>query len=184
MAVKVVGEHEQGVVLRFGRYLRTIGSGLFFTIPLIDRMVKVDMRIITMDLPSQEAVTRNNVVVRIHAVICFKVTEPAIAVTKSLDHIRATAQVSRVTLGNILAESELDELLKQRERLGQRLQQTIDEQTKSWGVRVSVVEIRGVELAHQPGVKYTCDSCGNEATVTKAGSGSLACCGQEMVKVE
>ena len=182
-SVKIVSQYERGIIFRFGRHVKTVDPGILFTIPIIDRMLKVDMRIITMDLASQEAVTKDNIVVRLHIVTCFKVVDPAVAVVNALDHDRATAQIIRATLMDVLAGYELDELLAQREGLGQKLQQAIDEQTRSWGVQVSVVEIRDVELADRPGEKYRCNICGNEATLTKVGNGSFACCGQEMVKV-
>jgi len=122
-------------------------AGLFLIIPFVDRMVKVDLRVITMDVPSQEVITKDNVTVRVNAVVFLRVVDPESAVVKVLDHIRATSQISQTTLRNVLGESELDELLSQREKLNETLQKIIDEQTDPWGVKVSAVEIKEVELA-------------------------------------
>jgi regulator of protease activity HflC (stomatin/prohibitin superfamily) len=110
-------------------------------------MVKVDLRVITMDVPSQEVITKDNVTVRVNAVVYFRVVDPEASVVKVLDHIRATSQISQTTLRNVLGQSELDELLVEREKLNQMLQQIIDEHTDPWGVKVSTVEIKEVELA-------------------------------------
>ena len=147
MAVKIVAEYERGVIFRLGRLVGARGPGLFLIIPFIDRMVKVDLRVVTMDVPSQEVITRDNVTVRVDAVVYFRVIDPEASVVKVLDHIRATSLISQTTLRNILGQSELDELLTQREKLNQALQKIIDEQTDPWGVKVSIVEIKSVELS-------------------------------------
>jgi len=147
MAIKVVTEYERGVIFRLGRLVGAKGPGLFLIIPFIDRMVKVDLRVITMDVPSQEVITKDNVTVRVNAVVYFRVVDPEASVVKVLDHIRATSQISQTTLRNVLGQSELDELLAQREKLNQMLQKIIDEHTDPWGVKVSTVEIKEVELA-------------------------------------
>jgi regulator of protease activity HflC (stomatin/prohibitin superfamily) len=149
MAIKVVPEYERGVLFRLGRLVGQRGPGLFLIIPFVDRMVKVDLRVITMDVPSQEVITKDNVTVRVNAVVYFRVVNPEDSVVKVLDHIRATSQISQTTLRNVLGQSELDELLTQREKLNQMLQQIIDEHTDPWGVKVSTVEIKEVELAEQ-----------------------------------
>ncbi len=149
MAVKIVNEYERGVIFRLGRLIGAKGPGLFIIIPFIDRMVKVDLRVVTMDVPSQEVITRDNVTVRVNAVVYFRVVDPEASVVKVLDHIRATSQISQTTLRNVLGQSELDELLTQREKLNQMLQQIIDEHTDPWGVKVSTVEIKEVELAEE-----------------------------------
>jgi len=149
MAVKVVAEYERGVIFRLGRLVGARGPGLFFIIPFIDRMVKVDLRVVTMDVPSQEVITKDNVTVRVNAVIYFRVVDPESSVVKVLDHIRATSQISQTTLRNVLGQSELDELLSKREKLNLMLQKIIDEQTDPWGVKVSIVEIKEVELAEE-----------------------------------
>ncbi len=145
-SVKVVQEYERGVIFRLGRLVGAKGPGLFFIIPGIDRMMKVDLRTVTMDVPAQEVITRDNVTVKVNAVIYFKVVDPNQAVVKVLDYIRATSQIAQTTLRAVLGQSELDELLAQRDKINRHLQQIIDEQTEPWGIKVSVVEIKDVEL--------------------------------------
>ncbi|MBA7476192.1 hypothetical protein ES707_11574 [subsurface metagenome] len=149
MAIKIVTEFERGVIFRLGRLVGAKGPGLFLIIPFVDRMVKVDLRVVTMDVPSQEVITKDNVTVRVNAVVYFRVVDPESSVVKVLDHIRATSQISQTTLRNVLGQSELDELLAQREKLNQMLQKIIDEHTDPWGVKVSTVEIKEVELAEE-----------------------------------
>ncbi len=146
LSVRVIVEYERGVIFRLGRLIGAKGPGLFFLIPFIDRMVKVDLRVVTLDVPSQEVITKDNVTVTVNAVVYFRVVDPEASVVKVLDHIRATSQISQTTLRNVLGQSELDELLAQREKLNQALQQIIDEHTDPWGVKVSTVEIKEVEL--------------------------------------
>ncbi|HJX14080.1 MAG TPA: slipin family protein [Dehalococcoidales bacterium] len=148
-AIKIVTEYERGVIFRLGRLIGAKGPGLFLIIPFVDRMVKVDLRVVTMDVPSQEVITKDNVTVRVNAVVYFRVVDPEASVVKVLDHIRATSQISQTTLRNVLGQSELDELLMQREKLNQMLQKIIDEHTDPWGVKVSTVEIKEVELAEE-----------------------------------
>ena len=145
-AVKIVAEYERGVIFRLGRLIGAKGPGLFLIIPFVDRMVKVDLRIITMDVPSQDVITRDTVTVRVNAVVYFRVIDPEASVVKVLDHIKATSQISQTTLRNVLGQSELDELLTEREKINQQLQSIIDEHTDPWGVKVSTVEIKDVEL--------------------------------------
>ena len=145
-AVKVVQEYERGVIFRLGRLVGAKGPGLFFIIPGIDRMQKIDLRVITMDVPAQEVITRDNVTVKVNAVIYFKVMDPSMAVVKVLDYIRATSQIAQTTLRAVLGQSDLDELLAQRDKINRHLQEIIDEQTEPWGVKVSVVEVKDVEL--------------------------------------
>jgi len=147
MSVKIVAEYERGVIFRLGRLVGAKGPGFFLIIPFVDRMVKVDLRVVTMDVPSQEVITKDNVTVRVNAVVYFRVVDPEASVVKVLDHIRATSQISQTTLRNVLGQSELDELLTQREKLNQMLQRIVDEHTDPWGVKVSTVEIKEVELA-------------------------------------
>jgi regulator of protease activity HflC (stomatin/prohibitin superfamily) len=146
MAIKVVKEWERGVILRLGRLVGARGPGIFFIIPFVDRMIKVDLRIVTLDVPRQDVITKDNVTVGVDAVVYFRVVDPEAAVVKVLDHIKATSLISQTTLRNVLGQSELDELLTQREKLNQMLQKIIDEQTDPWGVKVSIVEIKSVEL--------------------------------------
>jgi len=146
MTVKIVTEYERGVIFRLGRLVGARGPGLFLIIPFVDRMVKVDLRVVTMDVPPQDVITRDNVTVRVNAVVYFRVVDPEASVVKILDHIRGTSQISQTTLRNVLGQSELDELLTSREKINQTLQQIIDEHTDPWGVKVSTVEIKDVEL--------------------------------------
>jgi regulator of protease activity HflC (stomatin/prohibitin superfamily) len=146
MAIKIVQEYERGVIFRLGRLIGAKGPGFFLIIPFFDRMVKVDLRVVTMDVPPQDVITKDNVTVKVNAVVYFRVVDPEASVVKVLDHIRATSLISQTTLRNVLGQSELDELLSQREQLNLKLQQIIDEQTDPWGVKVSIVEIKDVEL--------------------------------------
>ncbi len=146
MAIKIVAEWERGVILRLGRLVGAKGPGFFMIVPFIDRMIKVDLRIVTMDVPPQDVITKDNVTVKVNAVVYFRVVDPESSVVKVLDHIRSTSLISQTTLRNVLGQSELDELLAQREKLNQMLQKIIDEQTEPWGVKVSIVEIKDVEL--------------------------------------
>jgi regulator of protease activity HflC (stomatin/prohibitin superfamily) len=144
--IKIVYQYEAGVVFRLGRLDKTRAPGLRFIIPFIDRMRKVDTRVLTMDVPSQEAITRDNVTVKVNAVVYFRVMHPEAAVVEVFDYKLATYQIAQTTLRSVLGQSELDELLAHREELNQKLQQIIDEETEPWGIKVSVVEIKDVEL--------------------------------------
>ena len=146
-SIKILREYERGVIFRLGRLVGARGPGIFIIIPFVDRMVKVDLRVITMDVPYQEVITKDNVTVRVNAVVYFRVVDPEASVVKILDFVRATSQISQTTLRSVLGQSELDALLSERERLNQILQKQIDEQTDPWGVKVSTVEIKEVELA-------------------------------------
>ncbi len=145
-AIKVVKEYERGVVFRLGRLVGTRGPGLILLIPFIERMVKVDLRTVTMDVPAQEVITRDNVTVRVNAVAYFRVLDPNAAVVNVADYIRATSQIAQTTLRSVLGQSVLDELLSERDKINQELQRIIDEQTEPWGVKVSIVEVKDVEL--------------------------------------
>ena len=145
-AVRIIQQYEAGVVFRLGRYIGTKGPGLRFIIPYIDRMRKVDTRIITLDVPAQECITRDNVTLRVNAVAYFRIVHPEQSVIEVLDFMRATSQIAQTTLRSVLGQSSLDDLLAERDRLNQQLQKIIDEQTEPWGVKVSVVEIKDVEL--------------------------------------
>jgi regulator of protease activity HflC (stomatin/prohibitin superfamily) len=146
MSIRVVKEYERGVVFRLGRLVGPKGPGFFLLIPFFDKMVNVDLRTVTMDVQPQDVITKDNVTVKVDAVVYFRVFEPELAVVKVLDYIRATSLIAQTTLRNVLGQSELDELLAQRETLNQSLQKIIDEQTDPWGVKVSIVEIKQVEL--------------------------------------
>ncbi|GAB4467628.1 MAG: slipin family protein [Anaerolineae bacterium] len=145
-AVRIVQEYERGVVFRLGRLVGARGPGLILLIPIIERMVKIDMRVVTLDVPTQEAITNDNVTVKVNAVAYFRVVDPERAVVQVEDYRRATWQISQTTLRSVIGEAELDELLAERERLNEKLARIIDEQTEPWGIKVSLVEIKDVEL--------------------------------------
>jgi regulator of protease activity HflC (stomatin/prohibitin superfamily) len=145
-AIRVVQEYERGVIFRLGRFVGARGPGLFFIIPFIDRMIKVDLRTITLDVPSQEAISRDNVTLKVNAVVYFRVLDPGKAIIQIEDYRRATWQIAQTTLRNVIGQSELDELLAHREKVNEQLQQIIDEQTEPWGIKVSIVEVKDVEL--------------------------------------
>jgi len=145
-AIKIAQEYERGVIFRLGKYTGVRGPGLYVIIPFVERSVKVDLRVVTLDIPSQEAITKDNVTVKVNAVVYFRVVKPEDSVIKVYDHRYATSQISQTTLRSVIGQHELDELLAQREKLNQNLQQIIDDQTDPWGVKVSVVEIKEVEL--------------------------------------
>lgn len=145
-ALKVVREYERGVVFRLGRLIGAKGPGLIILIPLVDRMVKVSLRVITLDVPVQEVITKDNVPIKINAVVYFRVLDPIKAVVEVEDYVMATSQISQTTLRSVAGQVELDELLAHRERVNQRLQSIIDEQTDPWGIKVSMVEIKDLEL--------------------------------------
>jgi len=145
-AIKIVQEYERGVIFRLGRLVGAKGPGLFFIVPMIDRMVKVDLRVVTLDVPSQEVITKDTVTVKVNAVAYFRVVDPARAIVAVEDFRRATFQISQTSLRSVLGQSELEELLTHRDAINQKLQQIIDEQTEPWGVKVSIVEVKDVEL--------------------------------------
>jgi regulator of protease activity HflC (stomatin/prohibitin superfamily) len=144
--VKVVQEYERGVVFRLGRLVGARGPGLILLIPYIERMVKVDLRVITMDVPSQEVITRDNVTVKVNAVVYFRVIDPGAAVTRVLDYVRGTSLIAQTTLRSVLGQVELDDLLANRDRVNDELQRIVDQQTGSWGIKVTSVDVRDVEL--------------------------------------
>lgn len=145
-SVRVVPEYERGVVFRLGRLAGVKGPGLFFLVPGIDKMVKMDLRTITLDVPSQEAITGDNVTVKVNAVVYFRVVDPTSAVIQIEDFRRATWQIAQTSLRNVIGQSMLDQLLQDREQINETLQHIIDEATEPWGVKVSIVEIKDVEL--------------------------------------
>lgn len=145
-AIKIVPEYERGVVFRLGRLAGARGPGLFFLIPIVERMVRVDQRVITMDVPPQEVITLDNVTIKVNAVLYFMVVNPELAIVKVMDYIRATMQIAQTTLRSVVGQVELDELLARREAINERLQRIIDEQTEPWGVKVTIVEVKDVEL--------------------------------------
>ncbi len=145
-AVKVVAEYERGVIFRLGRIQGAKGPGLFFIIPIVDRMVIVDLRTITLDVPAQETITRDNVTIKVNAVCYFRVLDPVAAVVNINNYYVATQQIAQTTLRSVLGQSELDDILAQRDKINQTLQRIIDEQTEPWGVKVSIVEVKDLEL--------------------------------------
>ena len=145
-AIKIVQEYERGVIFRLGRLVGARGPGLFLLIPFVERMIKVDLRVVTLDVPAQEAITKDNVTVKVNAVLYFRVVDPESSVVKVLDHRMATFQIAQTTLRSVLGQSDLDELLAHRDKLNQTLQKIIDEATSPWGVKVSAVEIKDVEM--------------------------------------
>ncbi len=146
-AIRVVKQWERGVVLRLGRLIGIRGPGLRMIIPVVDRMIKVDTRIVTYELEPQELITRDNVTIKVNAVVYFKVEDPAVAVTAVRDYAAATVQIALTTLRSVLGESELDEVLAHREETNRKLRNIIDDQTeKPWGVKVTVAEVKDVLL--------------------------------------
>jgi regulator of protease activity HflC (stomatin/prohibitin superfamily) len=146
LSVKVVREYERAVVFRLGRLLPVKGPGLVVLIPLADRMVRVDLRTVTLTVPPQEVITRDNVPARVAAVCYFRIVDPSAAVTEIEAFEPATSQIAQTTLRSVLGGADLDQLLSERDRLNERLQQIIDEQTEPWGIKVSTVEIKDVEI--------------------------------------
>jgi regulator of protease activity HflC (stomatin/prohibitin superfamily) len=145
-AIRVVQQYERGVIFVLGRLIGAKGPGLFLVPPLISRMRKVDLRIVTLTVPPQEVITRDNVTIRVTAVLYFYVVDPIAAVVNVVDFNQATSQIGQTTLRNVLGQSELDELLAERKKINRDLQAIIDEQTEQWGVKVTAVEIKDVEL--------------------------------------
>jgi regulator of protease activity HflC (stomatin/prohibitin superfamily) len=145
-SIKILREYERGVIFRLGRLLGAKGPGLFFIIPVVDRMVKVDLRVVTLDIPAQEVITRDNVTVKVNAILFFRVLDPDKAIVAVEDYRRATFNIAQTTLRNVLGQSELDDLLANRDVINQKLQTIIDEHTEPWGVKVSIVEVKDVEL--------------------------------------
>ncbi len=145
-AIRIVQEYERGVIFRLGRCVGARGPGLIILIPFIERMQKVDLRVITLDIPTQEIITKDNVTVKVNAIVYFRVVNPVDSVIKVFDHIRATMQLSQTTLRSVLGQSDLDELIAKRDDINRRLQEIIDEGTEPWGVKVSLVEVRDAEL--------------------------------------
>jgi regulator of protease activity HflC (stomatin/prohibitin superfamily) len=145
-SVKVVKEYERGVVFRLGRLMGPRGPGLILLVPFIERMQKIDLRTVTLDIPAQEVITRDNVTVRVNAVAYFRVLDPNAAIVNVTDYNRATSQIAQTTLRSVLGQSSLDDLLAERDKINEQLQRIIDEQTEPWGVKVSIVEVKDVEL--------------------------------------
>jgi regulator of protease activity HflC (stomatin/prohibitin superfamily) len=145
-AVKIAREYERGIVFRLGRLLPAKGPGVILLIPIVDRMIKIDLRVVTLDVPRQEMMTRDNVPVTVDAVVYFRVVSPEDAVVKVENFSRATFLLAQTTLRSVLGQHELDERLSQRDRINQQLQQVIDEGSEPWGIKVTLVEVRDVIL--------------------------------------
>ncbi len=145
-AIRVLREYERGVVFRVGRLIGAKGPGIILLWPVIDKMVKVSLRTIAMDVPPQDVITRDNVSVKVNAVIFFRVIDPRQAVVQVEDYLYATSQIAQTTLRSVLGQVELDELLASRDKINEQLQRIIDEQTDPWGVKVTTVEVKHVDL--------------------------------------
>ncbi len=148
-AIKILREYERGVIFRLGRLMDQKGPGLILLIPFIDRMVKIDLRTVTLNIPPQEVITRDNVPTSVNAVCYFRVVDPNRAITDVENYLIATSQIAQTSLRAVLGRAELDEILSERERLNESLQKIIDEQTEPWGVKVTTVEIKDVEIPEQ-----------------------------------
>ena len=145
-ALKVVREYDRGVIFRLGRLIGAKGPGLIVLIPIIDKMVKVSLRVITLDIPTQDIITKDNVSVKVNAVLYFRVIDPQKAIVEVEDYLFATGQLAQTTLRSILGQVELDELLANREEINDKMQKIVDEQTDAWGIKVSLVELKHVDL--------------------------------------
>ena len=148
-AIKVLREYERGVIFRLGRAIGAKGPGLILLIPIVDKMVRVQLRTVAMEVPSQDVITQDNVSVKVNAVIYFRVLDASRAVLEVENYLYATSQIAQTTLRSTLGESDLDELLSKREKLNQELQRVIDRHTEPWGIKVSTVEVKNVDLPQE-----------------------------------
>ena len=146
MSLKVLNEYERGVIFRLGRIIGAKGPGLIILIPIIDRMTRVDLRTITLDIPSQDVISKDNVTLKVNAVVYFRVVDPNRAVVEVENYLLATSKLAQTTLRSVLGQVELDELLSQRDAINHRLQTILDTQTEPWGVKVSNVEVKQIDL--------------------------------------
>lgn len=147
--VKIMNEYERGVIFRLGRLVGSRGPGIIYVVPGFERCVKIDLRTITMEIPPQEVITKDNITIRVNAVAYFRVLNPSDAVVKIANYTYGTSQIAQTTLRSVLGQSELDELLTQREKINQELQRIIDSQTEPWGIKVSIVEVKDIELPEE-----------------------------------
>ena len=145
-SIKVTREYERGVIFRLGRFAGIRGPGLFFIIPVIDKMIKIDLRVVTLDVPSQDVITKDNIPINVDAVLYFKVADPARATIEVENYLMATSQISQTSLRGVVGASELDELLAEREKINQKLHEIIDRATDPWGIKVTAVEVKHVEI--------------------------------------
>jgi regulator of protease activity HflC (stomatin/prohibitin superfamily) len=148
-AIRILREYERGVVFRLGRVMSVRGPGLILLIPVIDKMVKVSLRTVVMDVPPQDIITEDNVSIKVNAVVYFRVMQPQKAIVEVENYLVATSQFSQTTLRSVLGQSELDDLLSQREKINQKLQQIIDTHTEPWGIKVSNVEVKQIDLPQE-----------------------------------
>ena len=148
-AIRVLNEYERGVIFRLGRFLSTKGPGLIIVLPVIDRMVRVGLRLVTMDVPPQDIVTKDNVSVKVNAVVYFRVLNPERAIIEVEDFLYATGQLSQTTLRSVLGQMDLDDLLSEREKINSQLQELLDQATDPWGIKVTNVELKHVDLPHE-----------------------------------
>lgn len=148
-SIRILAEYERGVVFRLGRMVGVRGPGLILLVPFIERMVKVSLRTVVMDVPPQDVITQDNVSIKVNAVVYFRVIQPNKAIIEVENFLVATSQISQTTLRSVLGQSELDDLLGQREKINQRLQQIIDHQTEPWGIKVSTVEVKQIDLPQE-----------------------------------
>jgi regulator of protease activity HflC (stomatin/prohibitin superfamily) len=148
-AIRILREYERGVVFRLGRLISVRGPGLILLIPVIDKMVKVSLRTVVMDVPPQDIITEDNVSIKVNAVVYFRVLQPQLAIVEVENYLVATSQFSQTTLRSVLGQSELDDLLSQREKINQKLQQIIDTHTEPWGIKVSNVEVKQIDLPQE-----------------------------------
>jgi len=149
MSIKILREYERAVIFRLGRIIGAKGPGVVLVFPVIDSMVKVSLRVVTLDVPPQDVITRDNVTVKVNAVVYFRVLDPNRAVVEVENYLYATSQLSQTTLRSVLGQSELDELLAHRDKINQELQTILDKQTEPWGIKVSAVEVKNVDLPQE-----------------------------------
>ncbi len=148
-AIRILKEYERGVIFRLGRVVATKGPGLIILIPVIDKMVKVSLRLITMDVPAQDVITRDNVSIKVNAVVYFRVVDPTKAVVEVEDYFFATSQLAQTTLRSICGQAELDEILSEREKINNKLQSILDKHTDPWGIKVTTVELKHIDLPEE-----------------------------------
>lgn len=148
-AIKILREWERGVILRLGRLIGAKGPGIFFIIPGIDKMIRIDLRLVTLDIPPQDVITRDNVSIKVNAVVYYRVVDPSKAVIEVANYHYATSQLAQTTLRSVVGQMELDELLAQREKINMQLQDILDRHTEPWGIKVTLVETKQVDLPEE-----------------------------------
>jgi regulator of protease activity HflC (stomatin/prohibitin superfamily) len=148
-AIKILREYERGVIFRLGRLIGAKGPGIFFIIPGVDKMVRISLRLVTLDVPPQDVITRDNVSIKVNAVVYFRVIDPNKAVVEVENYLYATSQLAQTTLRSVVGQAELDELLSQRDKINLRLQDILDKHTEPWGIKVSLVETKQVDLPEE-----------------------------------